>query len=227
MYATLFDDPGLINRMLPRYLAVTPEAIRDVAAAVFRPDNRVVLTYLPEGTDRGRRGAAPEDADRGRDRRGGGGMSTTLDPQRDGPVVAERPDARHAPPVRVPDRRPAAGCRTVSRVLVADLPGRPLVSASIVVTGGAVEEPAGDAGATVLAARALTEGTERYDAIALVEAAERLGRLAPRRRRLGRPDRRRRRAGRAARRRPSSCSPRSCSTRPSRTPRSSGCATSA
>ena len=52
MYATLFDDPGLINRMLPRYLAVTPEAIRDVAAAVFRPDNRVVLTYLPEGDHR-------------------------------------------------------------------------------------------------------------------------------------------------------------------------------
>jgi len=48
MYATLFDDPGLINRMLPRYLAVTAEAIRDVAAEVFRPDNRVVLTYLPE-----------------------------------------------------------------------------------------------------------------------------------------------------------------------------------
>jgi predicted Zn-dependent peptidase len=49
MYATLFDEPALINRMLPRYLAVTPEAIRDVAAAVFRRDNRVVLTYLPEG----------------------------------------------------------------------------------------------------------------------------------------------------------------------------------
>ena len=50
MYATLFDEPALINRMLPRYLAVTPEAIRDVAAAVFRPENRVVLTYLPEGS---------------------------------------------------------------------------------------------------------------------------------------------------------------------------------
>ncbi len=49
MYATLFDDPGLINRMLPRYLAVTPEAIRAAAADVFRPDNRLVLTYLPEG----------------------------------------------------------------------------------------------------------------------------------------------------------------------------------
>jgi predicted Zn-dependent peptidase len=50
MYATLFDDPGLINRMLPRYLGVTAEAIREVAGAVFRPDNRVVLTYLPEAT---------------------------------------------------------------------------------------------------------------------------------------------------------------------------------
>jgi predicted Zn-dependent peptidase len=48
MYATLFDDPDLINRMLPRYLAVTPAAIRDVAAQVFRADNRVVLTYVPE-----------------------------------------------------------------------------------------------------------------------------------------------------------------------------------
>jgi predicted Zn-dependent peptidase len=48
MYATLFDDPDLINRMLPRYLAVTAEQIRSVASEVFRPDNRVVLTYLPE-----------------------------------------------------------------------------------------------------------------------------------------------------------------------------------
>ena len=34
--------------MLPRYLSVTAEGIRDVAAATFRPDNRLVLTYLPE-----------------------------------------------------------------------------------------------------------------------------------------------------------------------------------
>ncbi|MDO8483563.1 MAG: pitrilysin family protein [Candidatus Limnocylindrales bacterium] len=49
MYATLFDQPGLINQMLPRYLAVTREQIRDVARSVFRVDNRLVLTYLPEG----------------------------------------------------------------------------------------------------------------------------------------------------------------------------------
>jgi zinc protease len=47
MYATLFDDPDLINRMLGRYLDVTPEAIRSIAEAVFRADNRVVLTYIP------------------------------------------------------------------------------------------------------------------------------------------------------------------------------------
>jgi predicted Zn-dependent peptidase len=47
MYATLFDDPDLVNRMLPRYLAVTGEDIRSVCADVFRADNRLVVTYLP------------------------------------------------------------------------------------------------------------------------------------------------------------------------------------
>jgi hypothetical protein len=47
MYATLFDDPDLINRMLGRYLSVTAERIRDVAGSVFRRDNRAVLTYVP------------------------------------------------------------------------------------------------------------------------------------------------------------------------------------
>lgn len=60
-------------------------------------------------------------------------------------------------------------------VLVVDLPGRPLVSASFIVRRGAVDEPADLGGATVLAARALAEGTERYDAVALIEASERLG----------------------------------------------------
>jgi zinc protease len=48
MYATLFDDPDLINRQLQRYLDVTAEQVRDVAASVFRADNRVVLTFVPD-----------------------------------------------------------------------------------------------------------------------------------------------------------------------------------
>jgi predicted Zn-dependent peptidase len=46
-YAGLFDDPDLINTLLPRYLAVTADQIRDAARATFRADNRVVLTYVP------------------------------------------------------------------------------------------------------------------------------------------------------------------------------------
>lgn len=61
------------------------------------------------------------------------------------------------------------------RVIVANLPGRPLVSASLLFRNGAADEPPAHGGATVMAARALSEGTERYDAIALVEASERLG----------------------------------------------------
>jgi zinc protease len=61
------------------------------------------------------------------------------------------------------------------RVVVADLPGRPLVSASLVFRNGAADEPPAHAGATVLAARAMTEGTSQFDAIALIEATERLG----------------------------------------------------
>ncbi|HYL40045.1 MAG TPA: pitrilysin family protein [Candidatus Binatus sp.] len=51
MYATLLDDPSMINRMLPRYLAVTADQIRDVCAAVFVPDNRLVLSYIPAVED--------------------------------------------------------------------------------------------------------------------------------------------------------------------------------
>jgi predicted Zn-dependent peptidase len=47
MYATLLDDPDMINRQLGRYLAVTKADIQAAAAAVLRPDNRAVLTYMP------------------------------------------------------------------------------------------------------------------------------------------------------------------------------------
>jgi predicted Zn-dependent peptidase len=80
-------------------------------------------------------------------------------------------------------------------ILAAHVPGRPLLQAQLVVRGEAVagatvgagagasggagagasgEDPA-TAGVTVLTARALSEGTEVRDAVAFVEAAERLG----------------------------------------------------
>src|SRR6478672_107748 len=101
-------------------------------------------------------------------------MSTTTDPRPDGPVLAERPE----PGAPRAYEFPTVTGRTLANglsLVVADLPGRPLVSASLILTGGSVEEPAELGGAMVLAARALTEGTARHDAIALTEAAERLG----------------------------------------------------
>ncbi|HET7181979.1 MAG TPA: pitrilysin family protein [Candidatus Limnocylindrales bacterium] len=47
MYATLFDDPGMVNSILDRYLSTTAEQIRAVCRDVFVPDNRYVLTYVP------------------------------------------------------------------------------------------------------------------------------------------------------------------------------------
>ncbi|MEA2619974.1 MAG: zinc protease [Chloroflexota bacterium] len=101
-------------------------------------------------------------------------MSAPVESGQDAIVVAERPKPGtprryHFPAVT--SQRLANGLS----ILVIDLPGRPLVSASLVVSGGAAEEPPEQGGAVVLAARALTEGTERHDAISLVEATERLG----------------------------------------------------
>jgi zinc protease len=44
---TLFGDPGLVNEMLPRALAVTADDVRRVASQVIRADNRLVLTFVP------------------------------------------------------------------------------------------------------------------------------------------------------------------------------------
>jgi predicted Zn-dependent peptidase len=50
MYGALFDRPELVNEQLSRYLAVTAAQIQSVARAVFRADNRAILTYVPAET---------------------------------------------------------------------------------------------------------------------------------------------------------------------------------
>ena len=67
MFAALFDRPEMINEMLPRYLAVTADRIQAVARDIFRADNRVVLTYVPEAADSSRRGGGmtPDEGEHG------------------------------------------------------------------------------------------------------------------------------------------------------------------
>jgi predicted Zn-dependent peptidase len=50
-YATLLGDPGLVNEALPTILRVSAEDVQAVVAEVMRPDNRVVLTFLPSDSD--------------------------------------------------------------------------------------------------------------------------------------------------------------------------------
>ena len=90
------------------------------------------------------------------------------------PVVATRPSPGAPRPYEFPPFERTMLANGLS-VLAVHLPGRGLVSATLLLGNGAAGEPADHAGATVMAARALSEGTERFDAIALTEAAERLG----------------------------------------------------
>ena len=47
MYACLFDQPERINAEVSRYEAVDVDRVREEMGRSLRPDNRVVLTYLP------------------------------------------------------------------------------------------------------------------------------------------------------------------------------------
>jgi zinc protease len=89
-------------------------------------------------------------------------------------VIADRPTHGEPRPYQFP-RFEREELENGLGLIAVDLPGRQLVTASLVLASGAVDEPAELAGVTSLMARALTEGTSRHDAVALTEASERLG----------------------------------------------------
>jgi zinc protease len=92
----------------------------------------------------------------------------------DSVVIAERPT--HGDPR--PYHFPAFERRQLENgvgVIAVDMPGRELVTASLLVASGAADERETEGGLTTLMARALSEGTRRRSAIELVEASERLG----------------------------------------------------
>jgi zinc protease len=51
-YTCLFGQPERINSEVRRYAAVDAARVREGMAAVLRPDNRVVITYLPTEAER-------------------------------------------------------------------------------------------------------------------------------------------------------------------------------
>jgi hypothetical protein len=91
-----------------------------------------------------------------------------------GVVVSERPTHGEPRPFHFPKFERSELSNGLGLITV-HLPGRALVSASLILPAGAVDEPSELGGVTSLMARALTEGTKQHDAIALTEASERLG----------------------------------------------------
>jgi len=85
-------------------------------------------------------------------------------------VIAERPTPGEPRPFHFPGFDRVALDNGLG-VIEVDLPGRELVSATLVLPSGAADEPDVEAGVTTLMARALSEGTQRHSAIELVEAA--------------------------------------------------------
>jgi len=89
-------------------------------------------------------------------------------------MISRRPVPGEPRPYEFPDTVRATLANGL-RVIVTPMPQRELAAASLALRAGAADEADAVGGATVLAARGLTEGTEVRDAIALTEAAERLG----------------------------------------------------
>jgi zinc protease len=89
-------------------------------------------------------------------------------------VIAERPTPGQPRPYHFPEFDLVTLDNGLG-VIEVDLPGRELVSASLVLPSGAADERESEAGLTTLMTRALSEGTRRRSAIELVEATERLG----------------------------------------------------
>jgi zinc protease len=92
----------------------------------------------------------------------------------DGVVVAERPTHGEPRPYHFPAFL-RLNLENGLGVIAVDLPGRELVTASLVLGSGAADERESEGGLTTLMARALSEGTRTKSAIELVEASERLG----------------------------------------------------
>jgi zinc protease len=89
-------------------------------------------------------------------------------------VVSQRPTHGEPRPYHFPRFEQARLANGLNLISV-HLPGRALLTASLILPSGAVDEPEAQAGVTSLMSRALTEGTKHHDAVGLTEAAERLG----------------------------------------------------
>ncbi|MEA3014072.1 MAG: zinc protease [Sphingomonadales bacterium] len=167
-------DARAADRRLARIAAVTPADIQRVARRWLRDEASSAIRYLPEETQNG----AAEDNIATAGTVAAAALATPANVRLVEPAsAAERvapppPGPEIVPPVPTPNvQRLANGLRIVTvqnRAL-------PIVTASLVVTGGSAADPEGRAGAAELAAAVMTEGTRTRSAEQIDRAVEALG----------------------------------------------------
>lgn len=138
-------NPDRLNTDLDRYLAVTPEDVRN-AARLLGP-GRVRLDVLPK-----RRTTV---------------LASNLDRTRQPPPGAPRP---FVPPV--PQRR---RLKNGMELLVIERRELPVVAAGLLLRAGAKDDPAEQSGLALLTAQMLQEGTQTRSSTEIAEAFEFLG----------------------------------------------------
>jgi zinc protease len=171
----LFDDPGAADRLLAEIQAVTAADVQRVAQAILRDSASVAIRYLPETLQNG----APEDAI---------ADAATIQANAINIPAAEIPTytlaaegARVQPPAAgaaVAAKLPTPSERTLEnglRVIVAQKPGVPLISASLRIAGGASTDPKDLAGLAAMTADIATRGTATRSATQISQEIESLG----------------------------------------------------
>jgi len=146
-YNTFLGSPGCFQRDYDRYQAVTPEAMRETASEYFLTKERLVVTFLPEISERP---SIPE-TDRSQV-----------------PAIGPR-KSFSTPAVET------AMLNNGLLVLVTHRPDLPKVAVSLIVKSGATCDPDRKPGVSWMTAEMLDEGTESKSALEIQAELDRLG----------------------------------------------------
>ncbi|HEX5008410.1 MAG TPA: pitrilysin family protein [Hyphomonadaceae bacterium] len=171
----LYRDPQASDKILAQLQTVTAEDIQRVAKAILDDRKTITIRYLPEEQQNG----APEttfvDAPTI--------QATKIDiPAAEIPTYSLAAEASRAqPPAAGPAvaaKVPGATEKTLAnglRVIVANKPGLPLVSASLRISAGSALDPKDKAGLATMTADLTTRGTETRSATEIARQIETLG----------------------------------------------------
>lgn len=168
-------DARAADKDLAAIQAVTAADVQRVAKLYFADARSAVVRYLPDS-------AKPADGKSDPIAVGAGVITAALKPPADVPIITPAPDAERVPlpapgkPVAVAVPKPVGfTLNNGMRVVVVEKHDLPLVTASLVVSGGGALDPADRAGLASLTAELMTKGTKTRSATDIARAVESLG----------------------------------------------------